>query len=188
MAQAFDKIDLQPNARADRLGLRFRGAEGDRSVWLTRRLVKALLSRFTAMMARGADSSGGDAGESLMVFEHLEALDPPAEDRGGADAGSDDTADASAGTGARVGPAPDAETGALIEEINIRRRGRSFELEAVPSEGERIALTVGRDEMHRLLAAVFRASEALGWDLAESAGWLARAQRARPHHSLQARH
>ena len=65
-------LDIAYDAVADRLQLVLRDGSATVGLWLTRRFVKAFLSRFTDTL----ESSVGGDGEprAAVIFEHLDAL------------------------------------------------------------------------------------------------------------------
>lgn len=172
-------VDIGYDRAADRLKLVLHGETDAVGLWLTRRLTRAFLSRFSSLLERGVAREAG-SGRAAVVFEHLEACGEPSAPR---DSHGGDTSGQSAGD---KHPAPDTGTYAMVSELNISARDQGFTFTLTDDDGQQYTLAVSRAEAHRLVSAIYRKSVAASWDLAPYVSWLAEAEQARGHGGLRA--
>ena len=158
-SQEADRLRLVLHRRDDRLGL-----------WLTRRLTKAFLGKFAAMLESGV-SADGSSRRAAVIFEHLEAC------AGGETQSQDSGQSDTTGAQSQTGPIECA----LVTTLNVSPRSRGFVFTLTDESGNKHELAVSRGEAHRLVNALFRKAVTAEWDLASHAGWLGEAEQARGH-------
>lgn len=144
----------------DRIFVDFSNAEGRCRLWLTRRITRRLWSAIVDILERSSPTlskTPADMRQEVIAFEHLSALSRP------------EPAD----EGKAVKPV--ADHGAdLLHKVDINFSRDAFRLVFHAMTEPKAGLTVGRTELHKILALVDQCATAAQWDLGIATEWLQR--------------
>ena len=148
----------------DRIFIDFSDAESRCRLWLTRRLTRRLWSAIIDILERSSPTvskTPADMRKEVIAFEHLSAISRP----------EPAAADPSAQP-----PADKADRGAaLLHKVDINFTQEAFRLVFHTAAEARAGLTVGRTELHKILALVDQCATAAEWDLGVATEWLRQA-------------
>ena len=152
------QLSLAFSPTEDRLLLWLGSGEAAVRLHLTRRLVARLLDALAGVLAKSslpASQAPAAMRDDLVLFEHQGVLATPA------------------------APPADPEatlplSGALhlVETVNIVTHPSSFEMRFVTLEGKDFPISLGRQDMHRVLELLYRQTLAAEWAIAVDADWL----------------
>lgn len=196
-------IDFAFSQMEDRMLVRCLDQSGGaHHLWLTRRLCRAFLQQFGALLAMTAQTTGlpDEQRQAMVLFEHLDALndqaalarDQEASAQTAAAAPSDaiqgatDGASVSASAPPPSLPAapPPAAAGArpavmapgagtvLMNRIDVTPQEGRFDLRLFGGETCAVMLPLTRADAHRLLAVLLRTATQADWGLDAEVGWV----------------
>ncbi|WP_099866393.1 hypothetical protein [Pararhizobium haloflavum] len=136
---------------------------------LTRRLCGRMIDAFASLLEKtssAAATAPAEMRDDMIVFEHQGALSEGKQ-----------TATPSAKSASQREPEHrpmPADRLPLVDSVDVALRAGQFHL-AVKSAGHPLArLSVGRDELHRIVELMARQADRAGWNLQPETGWLAR--------------
>lgn len=148
----------------DRIFIDFSDAGSQCRLWLTRRIARRLWSAMADLLERSSPTlpkTPVDLRQEVIAMEHLSALSRP------------EPADA-AGQAAK----PKAEHAkadqdtVLLHKVDINFTQENFRLLFHSTAEPKAGLTVGRTELHKILALIDQCATAAEWDLGTATEWL----------------
>ncbi|HLG87245.1 MAG TPA: hypothetical protein VKZ79_08615 [Alphaproteobacteria bacterium] len=150
----------------DRIFIDFSGAERQCRLWLTRRITRRLWSAIMDILERSspiASKTPADMRQEVIAFEHLSAISRP---------------EPAAGAGPDAKPVE--RSAALLAKVDISFTAESFRLVFHAAAEPAAALTIGRAELHKVLALLDQSATAAEWDLGVATDWLRWPNRSAP--------
>lgn len=171
-------------------------------LWLTRRLCRAFLQQFGALLAMTAQAAGvpDEQRQAMVLFEHLDALNDQAalardQEASAQMAAASQSAPTEGGAVSASAPPPSpAEDGAaadpsgaesrpaapvvpepgtvLMNRIDVTPQEGRFDLRLFGGEACAVMLPLTRADAHRLLAVLLRTATQADWGLDGEVGWV----------------
>lgn len=159
-------LSLAYNEKEDRLLLTLGAKDMRLRLLLTRRLAGGLITTLANLLAStspGAKQVSQDVRESMLLFEHHEAVQAAA--RRNAAGANKAKADAAA--------PPKLLPPVLLAAVDIGRKGERFTLIFKGPQQALAAFLANRQELHQVLDLLRSKTVSAGWALSMEAGWLA---------------
>ena len=160
-------LSLVYNEKEDRLLLTLGTQEARLRLLLTRRLAGGLINGLADLLAKtspGAKQASKDVRESMLLFEHHEAVQAAARRHAAGGAKSKAKADAAV--------PPRLLAPVLLSAVDISSKGERFTLIFKGPQEALAAFLASRQELHQVLDLLRSKTVSAGWALSMAAGWL----------------
>jgi hypothetical protein len=161
-----NSVSLVYSQKEDRLVMTLGNPALRMPLLLTRHLAGGLLNGLADVLAKtspGAKQAPAQARESMLLFEHHEAVQAAARKKAAA---------GSAQPKAPAASAPQRLAPVLLTAVDIAGKGAHFSLNFKDAEQTLAAFHAGRHELHQLLDLLRSKTVAAQWALSLQAGWL----------------
>jgi len=162
---ATQSLSIAYNEKEDRLLLTLSAKDVRLRLLLTRRLAGGLINALADLLAKtspGAQQASQDVRESMVLFEHHDAVQAAA--RRNAATGAQPKVDATA--------PPKLLPPVLLAAVDIGRKGERFTLVFKGPQQALASFLASRHELHQVLDMLRSKTVSAGWALSIDAGWL----------------